>query len=99
MKCFACEDNVSLPFKCKFCSNKFCEEHRLPENHDCPGLKAYKEKKLSDFHEGRKVSLTYSKPVVVKQNPLQPVIDLVESNPNFYLGVILLIVLFTLLLL
>jgi hypothetical protein len=25
-------------FKCKYCGHHFCEEHRLPENHQCSGL-------------------------------------------------------------
>jgi hypothetical protein len=24
---------------CSYCGDTFCREHRLPENHDCPGLK------------------------------------------------------------
>jgi hypothetical protein len=24
---------------CSYCDGSFCAEHRLPENHDCPGLK------------------------------------------------------------
>jgi Zn-dependent protease len=26
-----------MPFKCDYCSQFFCVEHRLPENHNCPG--------------------------------------------------------------
>jgi len=25
-----------MPFKCSYCGQLFCGEHRLPENHDCP---------------------------------------------------------------
>ncbi len=25
-----------MPFKCPYCDQYFCVEHRLPENHDCP---------------------------------------------------------------
>ncbi|MFB6115304.1 MAG: rhomboid family intramembrane serine protease, partial [Candidatus Nanohalobium sp.] len=34
---------------CRYCSEKFCAEHRLPENHDCEGLdeKVEEEKKES----------------------------------------------------
>jgi membrane associated rhomboid family serine protease len=28
----------SMGFTCKYCGESFCSEHRLPENHDCPGL-------------------------------------------------------------
>lgn len=36
-----------MPYECKFCGQKFCAEHRLPENHDCPGLEEHK-KKMQD---------------------------------------------------
>ncbi len=32
-----------MPFKCKFCGEIFCYEHRLPENHNCPGLSSVKD--------------------------------------------------------
>lgn len=27
-----------MPYECRRCGGTFCAEHRLPENHDCPGL-------------------------------------------------------------
>ena len=27
-----------MPYRCRHCGGTFCSEHRLPENHDCPGL-------------------------------------------------------------
>ena len=27
-----------MPFKCPYCGNYFCSEHRLPENHECPQM-------------------------------------------------------------
>lgn len=27
-----------IPFQCQYCNGYFCEEHRLPENHECVGL-------------------------------------------------------------
>ncbi|MFQ5975505.1 MAG: AN1-type zinc finger domain-containing protein [Candidatus Hydrothermarchaeales archaeon] len=41
--CIVCGKKELLPFKCKFCGNIFCSEHRLPENHQCVGLEMYKE--------------------------------------------------------
>ena len=36
-KCYFCKIHlIDLPYKCKFCGMKFCKEHRLPENHNCP---------------------------------------------------------------
>jgi len=34
-KCAACGIEVDLPFRCNYCENYYCPEHRLPENHDC----------------------------------------------------------------
>lgn len=37
--CSQCGEGTTLPFKCKFCGNLFCSEHRLPENHGCANLR------------------------------------------------------------
>ena len=34
-KCAACGVEVDLPFRCNYCENYYCPDHRLPENHDC----------------------------------------------------------------
>jgi len=34
-KCAVCGAEVDLPFRCNYCENFYCPEHRLPENHDC----------------------------------------------------------------
>jgi Zn-dependent protease len=36
-KCEHCGKDVTLPFRCPYCTRHYCPEHRLPENHDCPG--------------------------------------------------------------
>jgi len=36
VKCEQCGVETYMPFKCPYCSQYFCVEHRLPENHDCP---------------------------------------------------------------
>ncbi len=38
MKCGYCNKKVDFPFKCSFCSIYYCEQHRLPENHNCPEM-------------------------------------------------------------
>ena len=44
-ECDYCNDRIDgLPWRCKFCGRHFCSNHRLPESHDCEGLKAYKER-------------------------------------------------------
>lgn len=36
--CDHCGVHENLPYECRHCGGTFCAEHRLPENHDCPGL-------------------------------------------------------------
>lgn len=38
MKCDLCKRIVELPFTCNYCGQHFCSDHRLPEQHLCPGL-------------------------------------------------------------
>ncbi|MWV65598.1 rhomboid family intramembrane serine protease [Halorubrum sp. JWXQ-INN 858] len=37
--CDVCGEYENLPYQCRRCGRTFCGEHRLPENHDCPGLR------------------------------------------------------------
>lgn len=37
-QCDVCGREEGLPYQCRFCGGTFCGEHRLPENHQCPGL-------------------------------------------------------------
>ena len=37
--CAICGEGTTLPFRCKFCGGLFCADHRLPENHNCSGLR------------------------------------------------------------
>lgn len=36
--CDACGKSENLPYHCRHCGGTYCAEHRLPENHTCPGL-------------------------------------------------------------
>ena len=38
MKCRNCGQETFLPFRCPYCGDQFCTDHRLPENHDCPRM-------------------------------------------------------------
>jgi uncharacterized protein YkwD len=45
VKCDYCNHNIDgLPWRCKYCGRTHCGNHRLPESHDCVGLKEYKER-------------------------------------------------------
>lgn len=37
-KCDACGKNENMPYQCRHCGGTYCANHRLPENHHCPGL-------------------------------------------------------------
>jgi len=37
-RCDECGVDENMPYQCHRCGQTFCADHRLPENHDCPGL-------------------------------------------------------------
>lgn len=44
MDCEFCNEKTAMPFKCGYCGRLFCNQHRLPENHSCEGLREHVEK-------------------------------------------------------
>ena len=36
----------TMSFTCHYCGEKYCSEHRLPENHDCEGLESGKDEEF-----------------------------------------------------
>ncbi len=38
MKCRMCGEDTFLPFRCPYCGDFFCPDHRLPETHQCPRM-------------------------------------------------------------
>jgi serine/threonine protein kinase len=40
--CSFCGKREYLPWKCNYCGGMFCGDHRMPFNHDCPGIERYK---------------------------------------------------------
>ena len=42
VECEFCGENVDSPFTCNFCGGAFCGKHRLPPNHDCPNIGAWR---------------------------------------------------------
>ena len=40
-----------MPFKCSYCGQIFCEDHRLPENHMCPNLPKERSWKQYEIHQ------------------------------------------------
>jgi len=45
-ECSECGEK-SMSFTCRYCGEKFCSKHRLPENHDCDGLESGKKEEYS----------------------------------------------------
>jgi hypothetical protein len=37
VKCDKCGVETYMPFRCNYCGGYYCEQHRLPEFHDCSG--------------------------------------------------------------
>lgn len=43
----------SMSFTCRYCGEKFCSEHRLPENHDCQGLEGETPEEHEEWFEDK----------------------------------------------
>lgn len=37
--CERCGEKIVGTRECSYCEGTYCPEHRLPENHDCSGVK------------------------------------------------------------
>lgn len=37
--CEQCGEKIVGARECSYCEGTFCPEHRLPENHDCQGVR------------------------------------------------------------
>lgn len=44
-ECYLCGAAESIPFKCNYCQELFCNIHRNPVNHSCPYLNIYDTKR------------------------------------------------------
>jgi membrane associated rhomboid family serine protease len=44
-KCDVCGAHENMPYNCRHCGGTYCSEHRLPENHGCPGLENWNDPK------------------------------------------------------
>ena len=43
--CDQCGRQENIPYRCRYCGGTFCGDHRLPENHACPGLENWDDPK------------------------------------------------------
>lgn len=46
--CAYCGSKQDLPFECSYCNDKFCAEHRLPEDHRCVKLYQIRAKRFGE---------------------------------------------------
>lgn len=44
--CSYCGKREYLPWKCSYCGGSFCGDHRMPFNHDCPGIDHYNKRNV-----------------------------------------------------
>jgi len=44
----------TMSFTCHYCGEKYCSEHRLPENHECDGLDSGKKEEFMESEEQEK---------------------------------------------
>ena len=45
-ECAYCGEKQDLPFECNYCKDKFCTNHRLPEEHRCVKLHQIRAKRF-----------------------------------------------------
>ena len=69
MKCQKCGKETFLPFRCPYCRDYFCPDHRLPENHECPRMELARAPKKE------------TKQIVV-QEPYEHTISYTPFKPN-----------------
>ncbi len=56
IECYVCGTAESIPFKCNYCKEYFCSNHRNPINHSCPFVNAYNKKRQDMLHNNQKYS-------------------------------------------
>lgn len=101
-ECAYCRGSERMPFKCKFCHEQFCGDHRLPENHKCAGLETFKkergkepEKWIYEPFKSKKEVATGKK---IKRPPNDRILNFfmqLDSRKILY-GILIIIVLLTL---
>ena len=71
MKCQKCGQETFLPFRCPYCGDYFCSEHRLPENHACPQMELARTPKQE-----------IQPPTVQKQKPYEYTVTYAPVEPT-----------------
>lgn len=58
--CYICGTKEQIPFKCKYCEEYFCSNHRIPINHSCPFVNVYKKKRQDMLHDSQRAKSNVS---------------------------------------
>ena len=53
IECYVCGAAESIPFKCNYCKEYFCSNHRNPINHSCPFVNSYNKKRQDMLHNNQ----------------------------------------------
>ena len=48
VSCDRCGEPLEVPRECSYCGSQLCGDHRLPESHDCLGVKSDDSEKWFD---------------------------------------------------
>jgi len=83
-KCVVCGKEEYLMYRCNYCGQQFCSEHRLPETHRCPALPKRKWKNYRKY-KGIQHKKWHTLPGEKKEkHPLGPIpIHGLEPKRNF----------------
>jgi len=65
-RCAVCGKEVLMPFRCAYCGEYFCAEHRLPEKHNCLGLRAAASPYEKELKLRREIEESFQAPTMPK---------------------------------
>jgi predicted nucleic acid binding AN1-type Zn finger protein len=51
--CAVCGERTYLPFRCEYCNRYYCDRHRLPFDHDCSNIAAWKNRPAGPGKSGK----------------------------------------------
>ena len=52
--CAICGERVYLPFRCEYCGNYYCDRLRLPFDHECRNIEAWKNSRITPKVSGKR---------------------------------------------
>ena len=67
--CNYCLKPTPLPYRCYRCNGWYCESHRLPEQHNCPGGKGKAEKVVERIKPKKREKKEKKREIVVVEAP------------------------------